>query len=175
MSVTPTNASADEGASQISVWPTASISTQTNATLAPPILSGRWPKIRRPAMKAMLKGFGADVSEVARGMGLDQRIGASFLRAGIGYGGSCFAPDETLLVRYRGWPRLVTFEQLWELAGGDEAAVGGEAIEPEDLHVWSWVPGEAEPEWMPASVLTKRDYDGELVEVRTEDRAAGSA
>jgi UDPglucose 6-dehydrogenase len=111
---------------------------------------------------------GADVSEVSRGMGLDQRIGASFLRAGIGYGGSCFGPDETVLVRYRGWPRLLTFEQLWELAGGDEAAVGGEAIEPEDLHVWSWVPGEAEPEWMPASVLTKRDYDGELIEVCTK-------
>src|SRR5436190_11065563 len=94
---------------------------------------------------------GADVSEVARGMGLDKRIGPSFLRAGIGYGGSCFAGEETLLVRYRGWPRLVSLEQLWELAGGDGAAVGGEAIEPEDLHVWSWVPGEAEPEWMPAS------------------------
>jgi UDPglucose 6-dehydrogenase len=36
---------------------------------------------------------GADVAEVARGMGLDQRIGPSFLRAGIGYGGSCFPKD----------------------------------------------------------------------------------
>ncbi len=33
---------------------------------------------------------GADVTEVARGMGLDERIGKSFLNAGIGYGGSCF-------------------------------------------------------------------------------------
>ena len=45
---------------------------------------------------------GADVAEVARGMGLDQRIGASFLRAGIGYGGSCFAGGETVLVRSGG-------------------------------------------------------------------------
>jgi UDPglucose 6-dehydrogenase len=111
---------------------------------------------------------GADVTEVAHGMGLDQRIGSSFLRPGIGYGGSCFAADETLLVRYRGWPRLVTFERLWELVGGDEAAVDREAIPLEDLHVWSWVPGEAEPEWMPASILTKRSYDGEMVEVRTK-------
>ena len=33
---------------------------------------------------------GADVVRVAEGVGLDKRIGASFLRAGIGYGGSCF-------------------------------------------------------------------------------------
>ncbi|MCX5710477.1 MAG: UDP-glucose/GDP-mannose dehydrogenase family protein [Candidatus Omnitrophica bacterium] len=36
---------------------------------------------------------GADVAEVARGMGLDKRIGSSFLNAGIGYGGSCFPKD----------------------------------------------------------------------------------
>jgi UDPglucose 6-dehydrogenase len=40
---------------------------------------------------------GADVREVARGMGLDERIGSSFLRAGIGYGGSCFPKDVTAL------------------------------------------------------------------------------
>ncbi len=112
--------------------------------------------------------LGADVAEVARGMGLDKRIGASFLRPGIGYGGSCFDGQETLLVRYRGWPRLVSFAQLWELCGGDDAATDGEAMQPEDLHAWSWVPGEAEPEWMPVLLLTKRHYDGEIVEVRTK-------
>ncbi len=111
---------------------------------------------------------GADVGEVARGMGLDQRIGSSFLRAGIGYGGSCFDGGETLLVRDAGTPKLVSFEQLWELAGGDAAAADGEALEPHELWAWSWVPGEATPEWMPISVLTKRDYDGEMVEVRTK-------
>jgi UDPglucose 6-dehydrogenase len=40
---------------------------------------------------------GADVSEVARGMGFDKRIGPSFLRAGIGYGGSCFPKDVSAL------------------------------------------------------------------------------
>ena len=40
---------------------------------------------------------GADVSEVARGMGLDQRIGPRFLQAGIGFGGSCFGKDVSAL------------------------------------------------------------------------------
>ena len=111
---------------------------------------------------------GADVGEVARGMGLDQRIGPSFLRAGIGYGGSCFDGAETLLVRHRGAAKLLSFKELWELAEGDEATADGEAIAVRDLWVWSWVPGEAEPEWMPVSLLTKREYDGEIVEIRTK-------
>jgi UDPglucose 6-dehydrogenase len=45
---------------------------------------------------------GADVAEVARGMGLDRRIGPSFLRAGIGYGGSCFPKDVTALKQLAG-------------------------------------------------------------------------
>ncbi|MGE6630303.1 UDP-glucose dehydrogenase family protein [Bacillus sp. NPDC077027] len=45
---------------------------------------------------------GADVEMVACGMGLDKRIGASFLRAGIGYGGSCFPKDTNALVQIAG-------------------------------------------------------------------------
>jgi UDPglucose 6-dehydrogenase len=37
--------------------------------------------------------LGADVREVARGMGMDKRIGPSFLDAGLGWGGSCFPKD----------------------------------------------------------------------------------
>ncbi|WP_448663709.1 UDP-glucose dehydrogenase family protein [Sphingomonas sp. CJ20] len=42
---------------------------------------------------------GADVQEVARGIGLDNRIGAKFLHAGPGYGGSCFPKDTLALMK----------------------------------------------------------------------------
>ena len=45
---------------------------------------------------------GADVNEVARGMGLDPRVGASFLQAGIGFGGSCFPKDVNALKQLAG-------------------------------------------------------------------------
>lgn len=44
---------------------------------------------------------GADIKEVARGIGLDKRIGANFLAAGAGWGGSCF-PKDTKAIIYTG-------------------------------------------------------------------------
>ena len=45
---------------------------------------------------------GADVNEVSRAMGLDPRVGASFLQAGIGFGGSCFPKDVNALKQLAG-------------------------------------------------------------------------
>ncbi len=42
---------------------------------------------------AICDKLGADVTQVAAGMGMDKRIGAAFLKAGAGYGGSCFPKD----------------------------------------------------------------------------------
>lgn len=50
-------------------------------------------------MADLAEKVGANVQEVARGIGLDGRIGAKFLHAGPGYGGSCFPKDTLALVR----------------------------------------------------------------------------
>ena len=52
-------------------------------------------------MADLCEKVGADVQDVARGMGLDQRIGSKFLHAGPGYGGSCF-PKDTLALLHTG-------------------------------------------------------------------------
>jgi UDPglucose 6-dehydrogenase len=59
------------------------------------------------AVSNICEAAGADVEEVARGMGLDARIGPKFLRAGVGYGGSCFPKD------------VAAFRHVAELVGVD--------------------------------------------------------
>jgi UDPglucose 6-dehydrogenase len=50
-------------------------------------------------MADLCEQVGADVQEVARGMGLDNRIGPKFLHAGPGFGGSCFPKDTSALIK----------------------------------------------------------------------------
>jgi UDPglucose 6-dehydrogenase len=113
--------------------------------------------------------LGADVMEVARGMGLDDRIGSQFLRAGIGYGGSCLAAEETVLVRHHGRTTLVTFEQLWTRLredGEDQPEDG--VITPGNLEVLSFLPEQQEPIFLPVMCVTRRDHDGYILEVQTK-------
>jgi UDPglucose 6-dehydrogenase len=60
---------------------------------------------------------GADVVDVARGVGLDHRLGPHFLQAGIGFGGSCFPKDVTALKQLagnEGYPFLL-LQAVWEV------------------------------------------------------------
>jgi UDPglucose 6-dehydrogenase len=51
------------------------------------------------AIAAVCEATGANVQEVANGMGLDERIGRRFLSAGIGFGGSCFPKDLSAFIK----------------------------------------------------------------------------
>jgi UDPglucose 6-dehydrogenase len=53
-------------------------------------------------MAAIAEAVGADIDDVARGMGLDGRIGRKFLHAGVGFGGSCLPKDVSSLVHLAG-------------------------------------------------------------------------
>jgi UDPglucose 6-dehydrogenase len=52
------------------------------------------------AMAIICDQVGADIKDVSKGLGLDPRIGQSFLEAGLGYGGSCFPKDTWALIAY---------------------------------------------------------------------------
>lgn len=51
------------------------------------------------ALSVICEAAGANVQEVARGMGLDARIGTRFLNAGLGFGGSCFPKDLSAFIQ----------------------------------------------------------------------------
>jgi UDPglucose 6-dehydrogenase len=112
--------------------------------------------------------LGADVVKVAEGMGLDDRIGPKFLRAGIGWGGSCLPGDETVLVRRQGRVWLWTLEELWDAVADemdpDPHADG--ALYPQELEVASWSPHAEGPEFRRVEAVTRREYAGDLVELK---------
>ena len=59
----------------------------------------------------LTESFNADIDVVAKGIGLDKRIGESFLKAGIGFGGSCF-PKDTKALSYQAVERGYNFPLL---------------------------------------------------------------
>ncbi|HVI16880.1 MAG TPA: nucleotide sugar dehydrogenase [Gaiellales bacterium] len=109
----------------------------------------------------------ADVSVVSHAMGLDERIGAHFLRPGIGYGGSCLAGHEMVTVRHADSVEDVALADLYRQHEGP-----ADVVHPQGLEVLAWRIGEETPDFLPVSTLTVRDYDGPGVTVHLRDGAA---
>ena len=102
---------------------------------------------------------GADVVKVAEGVGLDKRLGPHFLRAGIGYGGSCLAGEETVVMRLAGWTSLIALKHLYDELDGQP---------PLPLEVLSWEPATGKSEFAPVAAVTRRESPGEIVELQTK-------
>jgi UDPglucose 6-dehydrogenase len=100
---------------------------------------------------------GADVVDVAKGVGLDHRLGPHFLRAGLGFGGSCLAGEETVLVRRDGEVSLIELATLYD------------KVEPDShLEVLAWRPEAGGADFLPVSVVTRRAHHGDVLEIRTK-------
>jgi UDPglucose 6-dehydrogenase len=111
---------------------------------------------------------GADVLEVARGMGLDDRIGPKFLQAGIGFGGSCLPGEETVLARLGGRTTVMRLDELWRRMEERSASPSEGVLEIDDLDVLAWDEGHRAPVMLPVTHLTCRAATDGLVEVRTK-------
>lgn len=128
--------------------------------------------------------MGADVEQVAKGVGLDRRIGPHFLHAGIGYGGSCFPKDVKAMIRMAsdlGVPsrllqavdqvnerqRRCLFEKISHFYGGPEGLRG------KRIALWglAFKPGTDDLREAPSLVLL-RQLVGAGAEVRAYDPVA---
>lgn len=113
------------------------------------------------------EALGADVKEVAQGMGYDKRIGHSFLEAGVGYGGSCFEGGETVFIVKNDQVVAQTLESLFAESGEPFAGDQVEVITPSDKYVLAFDLQTGCPTVTEVHALTRRDYKGIMVTLKT--------
>jgi UDP-glucose 6-dehydrogenase len=112
--------------------------------------------------------LGADVTEVAQGMGYDTRIGNKFLQAGVGYGGSCFTADETIFTLNS--PNVVAekIADVFNKTGGD--SIEGDVVEvkvPIEKRVLGFDLATGQSKLADVTAITRRPYQGTMVTVKT--------
>jgi len=110
--------------------------------------------------------LGADVIEVAQGMGFDKRVGHHFLQAGIGYGGSCFLPEETVF-SVNGGVTAQTLESLFKESGEPFQGETVEVVTPKNTRVLAFNLETGCPEVADVHAVTRRPYKGTMVTIKT--------
>ncbi|WP_421077467.1 nucleotide sugar dehydrogenase [Methanothermococcus sp. Ax23] len=100
---------------------------------------------------------GADIKTISEAMGIDKRIGNKFLNAGIGYGGSCFHPDEVLFVDFGKGLECMTFKELFDELSKDSNRMVKILSIDENLKL----------DLVDLKLITKRDYSDDLIVLKT--------
>src|SRR5947209_4588635 len=111
--------------------------------------------------------LGADVKEVAAGMGYDKRIGRAFLDAGLGYGGSCFEADETVFTLNSPNVAAERFDTLFAKSG---APLRGDVVElarPHEQRILAFDLETGRPMLADVKAITRRPYKGTMVKINT--------
>ncbi len=107
--------------------------------------------------------LGADVMEVAQGMGFDKRIGHHFLQAGVGYGGSCFIPEETIFALEGENVVPKTLETLFQESGEVYQGEVVEVVQPKNKRVLGFDLETRETQLVDVFAFTRRLYRGKMV------------
>jgi len=109
--------------------------------------------------------LGADVKEVAEGMGYDKRIGRAFLDAGLGYGGSCFEADETIFALNS--PNVVAerFDTLFITGGTPFQGDVVELVQPSEKRVLAFDLETGQPILADVKAITRRPFKGTMVKI----------
>ncbi|HEY0752886.1 MAG TPA: nucleotide sugar dehydrogenase [Ktedonobacteraceae bacterium] len=111
--------------------------------------------------------LGADVKEVAAGMGHDKRIGKHFLNAGLGYGGSCFEADETVFTLNSPNVAAERLETIFTKHGMPWRGDGVEMVQPLEQRVLAFDLESGQPVLADVKAVTRRPYKGMMVKINT--------
>lgn len=111
--------------------------------------------------------LGADVKEVAAGMGHDKRIGQHFLHAGLGYGGSCFEADETVFTLNSPNVAAERLETIFAKHGAPFQGDVVEMVQPREQRVLAFDLESGQPVLADVKAVTRRPYKGTMVKITT--------